>query len=309
MKVAFAGTPAFAAEALKAVLAAGYSVPLVLTQPDRPAGRGMGLQTSAVKQVALSNQLSIFQPESLKAPEQQVPLAECHPDVLVVAAYGLLLPQAVLDIPRYGCINIHASLLPRWRGAAPIQRAIEAGDENTGITIMQMEKGLDTGPMLLIKTLPILSADTTSTLHDRLAILGAQAIIEALSELEASTLTPREQPVEGVTYAHKIDKSESSLDFKVSAIALCNKLRAFDPFPGGAAEIRGQQLKIWAASVENGSATPGKVVDLNTNGIIVGTGEGLLCLKELQKPGAKRLPAPDFLRGFEIQVGDQFKVN
>ncbi len=231
LRVAFAGTPEFAASALEAILAAGYEVPLVLTQPDRPAGRGMKLTPSPVKQLALARGIEVDQPEKLRTDEQRSRLVACAPDVLVVAAYGLILPKVVLDLPRLGCINIHASLLPRWRGAAPIHRAIEAGDAETGITIMQMDEGLDTGAMLLTHALPILPTDTTATLHDRLATLGGKAIVSALAELDKGGLTPVPQPAEGVTYAAKIGRAEATVDWTRPAVELERAMRAFDPSP------------------------------------------------------------------------------
>ncbi len=306
MRVAFAGTPEFAAVALRAILAAGFDVPLVLTQPDRPAGRGMQLQPSAVKQVALEHGIAVDQPERLRTPEQQAALAACGADVLVVAAYGLILPQTVLDLPRLGCLNIHGSLLPRWRGAAPIHRAIEAGDTETGITIMQMEAGLDTGPMLLRRAIPILPTDSTASLHDKLAALGGEMIVEALRALESGPLPAMIQPEEGVTYAHKIDKAESQLDFRQPASVLARKLRAFDPFPGGAANINGTTLKLWAGEATQGTGEPGTVLAADAAGVVVACGEGALRLTVLQKPGSKRLPAGEFLRGFVLQAGDGF---
>ncbi|KAF7600807.1 MAG: methionyl-tRNA formyltransferase [Candidatus Dactylopiibacterium carminicum] len=303
MKVAFAGTPEFAAVALRAILAAGFDVPLVLTQPDRPAGRGMQLQPSAVKQVALANGIAVDQPDRLRTSEQQAVLADCAPDVLVVAAYGLILAQAVLDLPRFGCLNIHGSLLPRWRGAAPIHRAIEAGDEETGITLMQMEAGLDTGPMLLKRALPILPIDTTGTLQDKLAVLGGEMIVEALHALENGPLPATIQPEQGVTYAHKIDKAESQLDFRQPAAVLARKLRAFDPFPGGAATIGGTTLKLWAGKVGQGEGDAGTVLAADASGVLVACGDAALRLTVLQKPGSKRLPVGEFLRGFPLSPG------
>jgi methionyl-tRNA formyltransferase len=306
MRVAFAGTPEFAAVALRTILSAGFEVPLVLTQPDRPAGRGMQLQPSAVKQVALAHGIAVDQPERLRTPEQQAALAACGADVLVVAAYGLILPQAVLDLPRLGCLNIHGSLLPRWRGAAPIHRAIEAGDAETGITIMQMEAGLDTGPMLLKRAIPILPTDTTGSLHDKLAALGGEMIVEALRALAKGPLPATVQPEAGVTYANKIDKAESQLDFRLSAEVLVRKLRAFDPFPGGAASVNGVMLKLWAGEATQGTGEPGTVLAADAAGVVVACGEGALRLTVLQKPGSKRLPAGEFLRGFTLRAGDGF---
>ena len=309
MKIAFAGTPEFAATALKSLLDEGFEVGLVLTQPDRPAGRGMQLQPSSVKQLALAHGIPVDQPEKLRTPEQQATLAACAPDVLVVAAYGLLLPQAVLDLPRLGCLNIHASLLPRWRGAAPIHRAIEAGDAETGITIMQMDAGLDTGAMLLDERLPILPDDTTASLHDKLAVLGGRLIVDALRRLEQGPLPATPQPEAGVSYAHKIAKSESALDFRLPGAVLARKLRAFNPFPGGAATVNGTTLKLWAGEVLAATGTPGEVLSADDEGVVVACGEGALRLSLLQKPGGKRLPAADFLRGFALAPGQRFELS
>ena len=303
MRIAFAGTPEFAAVALRTIIHAGFDVPLVLTQPDRPAGRGMTLHASPVKQFALDNGITVDQPEKLRAPEQRQRLQECAPDVLVVAAYGLILPQTVLDIPRLGCLNIHASLLPRWRGAAPIHRAIEAGDSETGITIMQMDAGLDTGAMLSVYAMPILPHDTTASLHDRLAVLGGEMIVDTLHALSKGALHATPQPAEGATYASKIAKSESLLDFTQSASVLARRLRAFDPFPGGAATLNGIAIKLWAGDAIGISGTPGEVLEVSDAGVVVACGKGALRLTELQKPGGKRLPAREFLRGFPIEAG------
>ena len=308
MKVAFAGTPEFAASALEAILAAGFEVPLVLTQPDRPAGRGMQLQPSPVKQVALAAGIPVHQPEKLRTPEQQAPLAAIECDVLVVAAYGIILPQAVLDLPRYGCLNIHASLLPRWRGAAPIHRAIEAGDTETGITIMQMDAGLDTGPMLIKRVEPIQPDDTTGSLHDRLAWVGAELIVEALEALPAGTLVATPQPAEGVTYAAKIGKAEAAVDWTRPAIEIERAVRAFNPFPGAIATLDGTPVKLWRARAIDATGTPGEVLLAEGAGVIVACGEGALCVTELQKPGARRMPAADFLRGMPIAAGSRFDL-
>lgn len=308
MKVAFAGTPEFAASALEAILAAGFEVPLVLTQPDRPAGRGMQLQPSPVKQVALAAGIPVHQPEKLRTPEQQAPLAAACCDVLVVAAYGIILPQAVLDLPRYGCLNIHASLLPRWRGAAPIHRAIEAGDAETGITIMQMDAGLDTGPMLLKRVEPIQPDDTTGSLHDRLAWIGAELIVEALEALPAGKLKATPQPAEGVTYAAKIGKAEAAVDWTRPAIEIERAVRAFNPFPGAIATLDGTPVKLWRARAIDATGTPGEVLLAEGAGVIVACGEGALCVTELQKPGARRMPAADFLRGMPIAAGSRFDL-
>lgn len=308
MKVAFAGTPEFAATALGAIITAGFDVPIVLSQPDRPAGRGMQLQPSPVKKIALAHGIPVDQPEKLRTPEQQAALAAVKPDVLVVAAYGLLLPQAVLDLPRFGCINIHASLLPRWRGAAPIHRAIEAGDTETGITIMQMDAGLDTGPMLIRRALPIEATDTSGSLHDKLAALGAQMIVEALHRIALMELSPAEQPSEGVTYAAKVAKAESALDFRLSAAVLERKIRAFDPFPGCSAPLAGNPIKFWKAEVIEEMGTPGNVLAADEQGVVVACGEAALRVSVLQKAGGKRLPAADFLRGSPIAAGTAFDL-
>lgn len=305
MKVAFAGTPEFAAAALEANLAAGFDVPLVLTQPDRPAGRGMQLQPSPVKRVALAAGIPVHQPEKLRTPEQQAPLAEVQADVLVVAAYGIILPQAVLDLPRHGCLNIHASLLPRWRGAAPIHRAIQAGDAETGITIMQMDAGLDTGPMLLSRAESIHADDTTGSLHERLAQLGAEMIVEALRALPGG-LTATPQPADGVTYAAKIGKAEANVDWSRPAAEIERAIRAFNPFPGAVATLQQTPVKLWRARAIDASGTPGEVLLAEGAGVIVACGEGALCITELQRPGGKRLPAADFLRGMPIAAGSRF---
>jgi methionyl-tRNA formyltransferase len=314
MKIIFAGTPEFAAIALKALHDAGFEIPLVLTQPDRPAGRGMQLHASAVKQFALAHQIPVAQPVSLrldgKYPEdaqQAHGLLHSTPhDVMVVAAYGLILPRSVLDIPRLGCINIHASLLPRWRGAAPIHRAIEAGDPETGVTIMQMEQGLDTGPMLLMERLAIAPDDTTGTLHDRLAALGGSMIVDVLRRLEHDRMTALPQPPDGITYAAKITKEEATLDFTQPADSVARKIRAFNPFPGAVALLGGVPVKIWRAEVASFSATavPGRVLAADAQaGVLVGCGNSVLRVTELQKPGGKRLPAPEFLKGFPMEGG------
>ena len=306
LRVAFAGTPEFAAQALDAILKAGYAVPLVLTQPDRPAGRGMKLSPSAVKQLALANGIEVDQPEKLRTEEQRARLAARAPDVLVVAAYGLLLPPAVLALPRLGCINIHASLLPRWRGAAPIHRAIEAGDAQTGITIMQMDEGLDTGPMLLRRALPIAADDTTASLHDRLAALGGECIVEALGALAGGGLAATPQPAEGVTYAAKIGRAEADIDWSRPAAEIERAMRAFDPFPGAVSTLRDTAVKCWKAQVVAGEGEPGRVLAVDADGIVVACGRDALRCTVLQRPGSKRLPAGEFLRGFPVSAGERF---
>ena len=303
LKVAFAGTPEFAREALQAILQAGFAVPLVLTQPDRPAGRGMKLQASPVKQLALEHGIAVSQPTSLKldgkypdeARAAQQALLAAQPDVLVVAAYGLILPQWVLDLPRLGCLNIHGSLLPRWRGAAPIHRAIEAGDAQTGITIMQMDAGLDTGDMLLIEQDAIRPDDTTAVLHDRLASLGGRLIVEALEMAACGGLTATPQPEAGITYAHKIDKAEAAIDWRLPASTLARRVRAFDPFPGCTFALGDQTIKLWAASVVDASGTPGQVLQAQGDTLVVACSEQALALHTLQRPGGKRVATRDFL--------------
>lgn len=313
MKVIFAGTPEFAAVALKALHGAGFDIPLVLTQPDRPAGRGMQLQASAVKQFALAHGIPVAQPVSLRlngkypdVAQQAHELLHATPhDVMVVAAYGLILPRSILDIPRFGCINIHASLLPRWRGAAPIHRAIEAGDLETGVTIMQMEEGLDTGPMLSMARVPIAADDTTASLHDKLANLGGVMIVDALGKLAQGGLSATVQPEAGVTYAAKITKDEAALDFKQSAASLARKIRAFTPFPGTSATFKDVQIKLFGAEAlpAAANAVPGEILQAGAQGILVACGEGVLRLTELQKPGGKRLAAAEFLKGFPLEGG------
>jgi methionyl-tRNA formyltransferase len=301
MRLAFAGTPAFAATALQALVAAGHDVTQVLTQPDRPAGRGLKLQASAVKTLASQLGLALLQPAGLRldgrfasdAQATRHALQAAAPDVMVVAAYGLLLPQWVLELPRLGCLNIHASLLPRWRGAAPIQRAIEAGDSATGISIMQMDAGLDTGGVLLTRSTPIDAGDTSATLHDRLAQLGGRLIVEALDRLGHGGLGAVPQPAEGVTYAHKIDKHEAALDWRASASVLERRVRAFDPFPGATLDDRGTTLKLWRAAVRPSAPgrAPGEVISTLPAPLVVACGDGALELVELQRPGGRRLPA------------------
>ncbi|MGN4154152.1 methionyl-tRNA formyltransferase [Burkholderia gladioli] len=319
LRVIFAGTPEFAAAALAAIHQAGFPVPLVLTQPDRPAGRGMKLQASAVKQYALEHGLPVAQPPSLrrngKFPAEAATaldtLNATPHDVMVVAAYGLLLPQEVLDIPRHGCINIHASLLPRWRGAAPIHRSIEAGDAETGVTLMQMDAGLDTGAMISEARVAIAGDDTTASLHDKLATLGSQLIVEALVKLEREgKLDATPQPAEGITYAEKIGKHEAALDWREPAEVLARRIRAFDPFPGGAGTLDGSVLKLWAAEAVAArvAAEPGTIVEAGAEGVLIACGSGTLRVTQLQKPGGKRLPAREFLAGAPLAAGQRFAL-
>lgn len=305
MRLIFAGTPAFAARALDAIIAAGHEVALVLTQPDRPSGRGMALHASPVKERALAAGINVLQPPTLRDAGAQATIRAVGAEAMVVAAYGLILPQAVLDMPRFGCINIHASLLPRWRGAAPIQRAILAGDAETGVCIMQMEAGLDTGPVLVSGKLPIGDDDTASTLHDGLAVLGAELIVDALAKLP---LAPCPQPEAGVTYAAKIEKGEAPLDWRLPAIQLARQVRAFNPFPGALATYQGNAIKVWSARVSDAEGSPGAILAADRNGIVVACGEGALRLVELQKAGGKRLPVAQFLAGMPLVAGAAFDL-
>lgn len=302
MKIIFAGTPEFAATALQSLIDAAFDIVAVYTQPDRPAGRGRKLTPSPVKQLALEHDIPVYQPASLKSAEEQKALAEINADLMIVAAYGLLLPQAVLDIPKQGCINIHASLLPRWRGAAPIQRAIEAGDTETGITIMQMDAGLDTGDMLLKKSCEITPKDTSGTLHDKLAVLGGEAIVEALHALAENSLSAEKQDDAQANYAHKLKKSEAVIDWQESAVHIERKVRAFNPWPVAQTNYSVKMLRIWeaetiATSVEQ---APGCVIACNKVGIDVATGEGILRITKLQLPGGKPLTAQQFQNAHDL---------
>jgi len=319
MRIAFAGTPDFACAALAALHAAGHAIGLVLTQPDRPAGRGMKLRASPVKQWALAHDVPVLQPRSLRLdgqyPDQagaaRDALRDAAPDVLVVAAYGLILPRWTLDLPRLGCLNIHASLLPRWRGAAPIQRAIEAGDAQTGVTIMQMNEGLDTGDMVLRDAIPIGAQETAASLHDRLAGLGARLIVQALEQAAHGALQAVPQPVEGVTYANKIDKAEARIDWSRPALEIERQVRAFDPFPGAVTALGGEVIKVWRAQLGSvpypSDARAGQILRADETGVAVACGgdgrDGVVCLTELQRAGGKRLPVREFLRGFALAAG------
>ncbi len=311
LRVGFAGTPEFSAQALQAILAAGFTVPLVLTQPDRPSGRGLKLTPSAVKQCALEHDIAVAQPRSLrldgKYPDEArsaaVALELAQLDVLVVAAYGLILPNWVLTAPRYGCLNIHASLLPRWRGAAPIQRAIEAGDTQTGVTIMQMDEGLDTGAILLVEALTITDTETAATLHDKLAEQGARLIVAALQALPLGTLRAQTQPAEGAIYASKLDKAEAALDFTQSAVQLARRIRAFNPVPGATLQLpaMSELVKVWnavAIAATGKQAEPGTVIAASPEGIDLATAQGVLRLTELQRAGGKRQSAAAFIQGW-----------
>jgi len=332
LKVIFAGTPEFACTVLRQLHRAGFAVPLVLTQPDRPAGRGMQLHESPVKLYARAQGMVVEQPRSLRldgrfaddAARARDAILAAGADVMVVAAYGLLLPQWVLDAmgppsahagaPALGCINIHASLLPRWRGAAPIHRAIEAGDAETGVTIMQMDAGLDTGDMLLSASLPIVhagpAADTTGSLHDQVALLGAELVIRALEQARCGGLVARRQPEQGITYAHKVDKSQAEIDWAGNALAIERTLRAFDPSPGAWSTLGGEPLKFWRAEVathrDGQRAVPGTILTAGPLAIDVACGQGVLRVHTLQRAGGKRLDAASFLRGFALQPGMRF---
>lgn len=288
--------------ALEALLSSPHKIVAVYTQPDRPAGRGQQLAASAVKQCALRHGLPVEQPPTLRDPAAVEGLRSWSADLMIVAAYGLLLPQSVLETPRLGCVNIHASLLPRWRGAAPIQRAIGAGDTESGVTIMQMDVGLDTGPMLLTRAVPIGPRETAATLHDRLAATGAQALLEALDTVAQGTATPRPQPSDGVTYATKIRKEEAVIDWSRPAVEIDRQIRAFDPWPIAQTQWNGQQLRVWAATPIDASApsSPGKVLATGAAGIEVGTGEGVLRLTRVQIAGRKAMSAAEFLNAHRL---------
>jgi len=309
MRVGFAGTPEFAARALAAIQASGYTIPLVLTQPDRPSGRGMAVTPSQVKRFAIAHALDVRQPASLGSDEARRELNAIDVDVLVVAAYGLILPQSVLDWPRRGCINIHASLLPRWRGAAPIARAIEAGDASTGITIMQMDAGLDTGPMLAVEPVPIADRDTAGTLHDRLADVGARLIVETLQDLENGKVRATPQPAAGVTYATKIDRAERAIDWRAPALAIDRKIRALSPAPGATVSWRGAAVRIVEAIpvAARSNEGPGTVVAVNAAGIDVVCGENtVLRLTQLQPAAGRPMPAAAFAAGRALAPGTRF---
>lgn len=311
MKIIFAGTPEFAVPALSALIKAGHTIVMVLTQPDRPAGRGMQLRASPVKQLAEQHKLTVYQPQSLKPAEVQASIAAVKADVMIVAAYGLIIPTAVLDMPKLGCYNIHASLLPRWRGAAPIHRAVLAGDKETGVTIMEVVPALDAGAMVMKGCVPILPTDTTQSLHDALSILGAELMVDAMAALEKDgqlPSTPQDEAL--VTYAHKLEKSESAIDWHQSTEALSRQIRAFNPFPVASTSFRGELCKIWYATHRTTSgagtqAKPGEIVALGVL-LTVACGEGLLDIAELQMPGGKRQTAQQFIQGRHVQLGESF---
>ena len=319
MRLIFAGTPEFARVALAQLHAAGHEIVLVLSQPDRPAGRGMKLHASAVKQFALDHGLPVAQPRSLrldgKFPDDAQAAREiilaAKADAMVVAAYGLILPQWVLDAPALGCFNIHGSLLPRWRGAAPIHRAIEAGDCETGITIMQMDAGLDTGDMLAIEKMPISQTDTTASLHDKLAELGGRMMVETLIDAQNGHLKPVQQPAEGITYAHKIEKLEAAIDWAQPAERIVQQVRAFNPFPVASVDIKGETLKVWNAHVSPGAPPAGTefgtILAVTPEGIAVAAMNSIVIVTELQRAGAKRMASADLVRGFDLQPGMAFE--
>ena len=300
LRIAFAGTPEFAVPPLEAILRSGHELVGVWTQPDRPAGRGRKLTPSPVKQRALESDVPVHQPEKFRSAEAKQVLRDAHPDVMVVVAYGLILPASVLAIPRYGCLNIHASLLPRWRGAAPIQRAILAGDAETGVAIMQMDKGLDTGDVLLEKRIPIGAEDTSQSLHDRLAQLGAEALLQVLDALPETR--PRKQDSTAITYAEKLSKEEARLDWSRSAAELARAVRGYNPWPVAYTHYLGQPLRVWRATAlaSAAEAEPGKVLAAGRDGLDVATGSGTLRILELQPAGGRVLSAADFANGRDL---------
>ena len=312
MKVGFAGTPAFAATVLARVLDAGFDVPLVLTRPDRPRGRGLQEAPSAVKALAASRDIPVRQPASLSGDPAREMLAAAGIDVFVVAAYGLLLPRSILGVPSHGCINVHASLLPRWRGAAPIQRAILAGDADTGATVMRMDAGLDTGPMMDAVRVPIGARDTAGTLEATLAAAGSVALVGVLTRLAAGESIPgMPQPAAGVTYAPKVDKGEASIDWNGRAATIDRQIRAFDPVPGASTWFAGQRIKVWTAepAAIPAHAPPGTILEANSEGIVVACGEGLVRIAELQPAGGRRMPAAAFAAGRALLAGARFGAN
>jgi len=302
----FAGTPEFAARCLEALLESRHRVVGVMTRPDRPAGRGYALAPSPVKKLASARGIEGTQPESLRDTQAQAELKHFRADVIVVAAYGLILPQPVLELPRHGAINIHASLLPRWRGATPIQRALLAGDRHTGVSIMQMDDGLDTGPVLMQEEIPILEDDTMGTLRDRLAELGAKLIVQALDALQAGVIKATPQSAEGVTYAAKLEKREARVDWRKGALTVNRQVRALNPSPGADARVRRVELKIWRCATATGRGNAGEILSIGPDGLCVACGEGALVITELQRSGGKRLRAADFLRGFPLTAGERF---
>lgn len=308
MRIIFAGTPSFAANALIAMLNSQHQIVLALTQPDRPRGRGMKIQPSDVKKVAQAHGLPLLQPLTLKSEAIQAQLRAFDADIMIVAAYGLILPVEVLKIPRYGCLNIHASLLPRWRGAAPIQRALLAGDQETGITIMRMDEGLDTGSILLQRHLSIEPGDTAQTLHDKLADLGAQSIVEALKLLQAGKLTATPQDETQACYAPKIQKKEAEIDWQLDANQIDRSIRAFNPYPGAFTYFHGDLLKIWQARTTNAAGKAGEILGIGNEGVVVGCGRGALILEVVQKSAGKKMSIAEFLAGHALQRGQFFST-
>ena len=311
MKIIFAGTPEFAVPALDTLIKVGHDVAMVLTQPDRPAGRGMQLRASPIKQLALQHDIHVYQPDSLKPEAVQANIAAVQSDVMIVAAYGLIIPNAVLSMPKHGCYNIHGSLLPRWRGAAPIHRAILAGDHETGVTIMEVVYKLDAGAMVSKKAMPILETDTTQTLHDAISTQGAVLMAEAIEKLQTNgSLDVEKQDEALVTYAHKVEKTEAILDWQKTATELSRQIRAFNPFPVATAQFRGKTCRIWfaLATDETSTARPGEIIATNDIGHMmkVACGENVLNIQELQMPGGKRQSAAQFIQGQHVKIGELF---
>jgi methionyl-tRNA formyltransferase len=309
MRLIFAGTPEFAARALAALHGAGHEIVLVLTQPDRPAGRGLRLVPGAVKALALEHGLDVYQPAGLKDAQLQQRLRALDADLMVVAAYGLILPEPVLAAARLGAVNIHASLLPRWRGAAPIQRALLAGDAHSGISIMQMDRGLDTGPVLAAESVDIAADETGASLHEKLAELGARLVVRTLARLERGEVHAEPQTEADASYAAKIVKAEAEIDWRETAPVIERKVRAFDPLPGASTAIRKVPLKIWRAEAAAATGAPGTILEVGPQGVVIACGEGALRVKELQRAGGKRLAAAQFLAGFPLAVGDRIEFS
>ena len=309
MKIIFAGTPEFAAVSLDRLVQSGFEVPLVITQPDRRAGRGMGLSQSAVKQLAIKHCLDVYQPETLKSNDVFQKIVSCSADIMVVVAYGQLVPKSLLNAFPFGCVNVHASILPRWRGAAPIHRALMAGDDETGVCIMQLEEGLDTGPVYRMEKIQIESTDTTGLLHDKLAELGARALVETLSDT-TNLDSPRSQSTEGATYAKKITKDDSVVNWTQNCQEIDRLVRALNPYPGAMTNLQNNSVKIWAAQPipSSGEITmrPGLVLEINERGILVACGEGTLLLTSLQRQGGRRMSAAEFAAGQRTEVGQSF---
>ena len=302
LRIIFAGTPDFSVPALEALINAGHDVVAVYTQPDRPAGRGRQLKASPIKEVALKNNIHVFQPESLKEKPEQDQIAQLKPDIMIVVAYGLLLPEPVLSIPQFGCLNIHASILPRWRGAAPIQRAILAGDSETGVSIMQMDIGLDTGDVLAVATCAITENETGGSLHDKLAILGTQPLLDVLAQLQSGTVNPVKQDDSQANYAKKLSKEEALIDWGKPAAEIERKIRAFNPWPVAYARMNKENMRIWSATIINSNSDkkPGTVLSCNKEGIDVATGKGIMRIEKLQMPGKRAMTASEFVNAHDI---------